>query len=183
MSQEGVIKLIENAVRTGVPLLIEDMPETLDSILDPLLLGNFVILNRRKTIKIGDQDVEFDNNFKLFLCTKSSNPHFLPETFIRVSVVNFTVTLEGLEEQLLGEVVNREKPEVERIKSELIIEVAKGKLNLKKNEARILELLTNSKGMILDNIDLIENLKLSKLEAELVKEKLVECEKKTIEID
>ena len=35
-------------------------------------------------------------------------------------------------------------------------------MNLKKNEERILELLATSKGMILDNVDLIENLKLSK---------------------
>ena len=54
MSQEGVIKQIEQAVKLGMPLLIEDMQESLDNILDPLLLGNFVYLNRRKTVRIGD---------------------------------------------------------------------------------------------------------------------------------
>lgn len=42
-------------------------------------------------------------------------------------------------------------------------------MNLKRNEERILELLANSKGMILDNVDLIENLKLSKIDATNVK--------------
>ena len=56
---------------------------------------------------------------------------FLPDIFIKVCVINFTVTLEGLEEQLLGEVVNREIPEVEQAKIELIIEVSRGKKNLK----------------------------------------------------
>ena len=127
--------------------------------------------------------MEFEPNFKLFMTTKFNNPHFLPEVFIRVSVINFSVTQQGLEEQLLGEVVNRENPEVEFIRFELIKEVAKGKLNLKKNEARILELLLNSKGMILDNIELIENLKNSKIESELLKQKLSECEKKTVQIE
>ena len=43
-------------------------------------------------IKLSDRDIEFDPNFKLFLSTKLANPQFLPEIFIRVSVINFTVT-------------------------------------------------------------------------------------------
>ena len=68
--------------------------------------------------------------------------------------------------------MNKEIPEVEYAKSILIQEVSFGKKNLKRNEERILDLLSNSKGMILDNIDLIENLKISKLESIAVKEKL-----------
>jgi len=47
-------------------------------------------------------------------------------------------------------------------------------MNLRKNEERILNLLANSKGMILDNVDLIENLKISKRDAISVKESLVD---------
>lgn len=49
-------------------------------------------------IKIGDREIEFDPNFRLFLSTKLANPQFLPEIFIRVCVINFTVTEQGLEE-------------------------------------------------------------------------------------
>ena len=47
------------------------------------------------------------------MSTKISNPNFLPDVFIRVTVINFTVTEQGLEDQLLGDVVSREMPEVE----------------------------------------------------------------------
>ena len=47
---------------------------------------------------------------------------------------------------------------------------------MKKNEDKILDLLTNSKGMILDDVDLIENLKISKKTANAVKEKIVIAE-------
>jgi len=50
--------------------------------------------------------------------------------------------------------------------------IAKGKQDLKKNEDKILELLTSSKGMILDDVELIENLKLSKETATIVKEQI-----------
>lgn len=134
-------------------------------------------------MKIGDSEIEFDSRFRLYISTKLPNPSLLPEIFIRVSVLNFTVTELGLEEQLLADVVNCEMPSVESAKNELIVEIATGKNQLKKNEDRILELLTSSKGMILDDVELIENLKLSKATSEIVKVKVSEAEVKKVEIE
>jgi len=47
--------------------MIEDMEETLEATLEPLLMKQFTLTNRRKMIKVGDTDVEFDPNFKLFI--------------------------------------------------------------------------------------------------------------------
>lgn len=140
--------------------------------LEPLLLKQFTIANRCKLVRLGDSDVEFDENFKLIIQTKLPNPNFLPEIFIRATIINFTVTQLGLEEQLLADVVKKEMPDVEYQKNELIMSIAKGKQDLKKNEDKILELLTSSKGMILDDVELIENLKLSKETATIVKEQI-----------
>lgn len=46
--------------------------------------------------------IDYDSNFKLYMTTKMNNPHFLPEVFIRVTIINFTVTESGLSEQLLS---------------------------------------------------------------------------------
>ena len=46
------------------------------------------------------------------MTTKLANPHYLPETAIKVSLINFTVTPSGLEEQLLSMVVENEIPAV-----------------------------------------------------------------------
>lgn len=53
-------------------------------------------------IRFGDNDVEYDPNFKFYITTKMSNPHYLPEICIKVTIVNFTVTPQGLEDQLLA---------------------------------------------------------------------------------
>ena len=44
--------------------------------------------------------------------TKLSNPPFDPDVFIKLCVINFTVTPAGLEDQLLATVVENELPEV-----------------------------------------------------------------------
>lgn len=43
--------------------------------------------------------------------------------------------------------------------------------------------MASSKGMILDDVELIENLKLSKKTSEIVKEKITEAEEKKVEIE
>jgi dynein heavy chain len=70
---------------------------------------------------------------KIYVYTKIANPLFTPEIFIKLAVVNFTVTPEGLEDQLLAAVVENEIPEVETKKRELVLTISKGKLTLARN--------------------------------------------------
>ena len=44
---------------------------------------------------------------RLYLSTNVSNPHYLPSVCIQVTVINFTVTFDGLQEQLLSSVVRQ----------------------------------------------------------------------------
>ena len=48
-------------------------------------------------IKLGDSSVNYDEAFKLFMTTKMPNPHYIPEICIKVTLINFTVTFEGLQ--------------------------------------------------------------------------------------
>jgi dynein heavy chain len=57
--------------------------------------------------------IDYDSKFKLFLSTRDPNPHLLPEITMKVTVVNFTVTEDGLSEQLLSEIVRLENAELE----------------------------------------------------------------------
>lgn len=56
----------------------------------------------------------YNQNFKLFMTTSLNNPNYLPEIFIKTSVINFTVTFDGLNEQLLGDVASQLEPELEK---------------------------------------------------------------------
>ena len=64
------------------------------------------------------------------MTTKVQNPHFLPETCIKLTVINFSITFEGLEEQMLADVINNEEPEVEEQRNNLIVELANSRNDL-----------------------------------------------------
>ena len=61
------------------------------------------------------------------MTTKLCNPHYLPETSVKVTLLNFMITMEGLLDQLLGIVVSQERPELEEEKSQLILQSAENK--------------------------------------------------------
>lgn len=62
-----------------------------------------------------------------------------------------------------SEVVRLERPELERQRNELIVKINTDKNQLKSIEDRILKLLYESEGNILDNVDLINTLNESKV--------------------
>lgn len=58
-----------------------------------------------EVIKIGDNVVPYHPDFRFYMTSKLANPHYPPEVSVKVSLLNFFVTSEGLEEQLLDTTV------------------------------------------------------------------------------
>jgi dynein heavy chain len=157
------MRLLEACISNGKPLLIENIGETLDPSIDPVLRKNvFKTQDGRTMLRLGDQDISYDSHFRLYLTTKLPNPHYLPEICIKVNAINFTVTFAGLEEQLLGDVVKQEKPDVEQRKNELIVSMSRDKKLLEQTQNKILQLIADSSGNILDDVVLIETMQTSK---------------------
>ena len=151
--------------------------------LEPVLQRAVYKQGGRTLIHLGDSDIDYDENFQLYLTTKLSNPHYLPEVYIKVTVINFTVTMDGLEDQLLGEVVKREQPEIEERKNRLVVSMAEDNKHLKDIENQILKLLSESAGNILDDKVLIETLASSKTTSTAIKQRMQEAEKTEVEIN
>mgnify|MGYP005983580473 CR=1 FL=1 len=102
LTDSNYLRILEAGIRTGKPVLLEEVEETLDPTLRPILMKQTWMSSGRLLIRLGDSDVEYDANFRFYVTTKLANPHYLPEICIQVTVVNFTVTKSGLEDQLLA---------------------------------------------------------------------------------
>jgi len=99
-------------------------------------------------MKLGDNVVEYSKDFRFYITTRLRNPHYLPEISVKVVLLNFMITPQGLEDQLLGIVAAKEKPELEEKKNQLIVEGAANKKRLQEIEDKILEVLSTSQVLL-----------------------------------
>ena len=166
--------IMEKAIENGTSVLIENMGETIDAVLMPTVTRATYKKGRSLYVKMGDKDVEYHPNFKLFLHTKMSNPHYPPEIQAETTLINFTVTQDGLEDQLLALVVNKERPDLEETKTALIIQNNEFTIKLKELEDTLLAKLADAEGDLTEDVELIESLEESKRVADEIVLKVAE---------
>jgi dynein heavy chain len=99
------MKTLELAIQNGKWFLLENIGKELDQALEPILLQQVVKTSGSLSITLGDKVLTYNNSFKLFMTTTLPNPHYSPETFVKVTVINFAITPQGLEDQMLAELV------------------------------------------------------------------------------
>eukprot|EP00667_Euglena_gracilis_P002519 EG_transcript_2519 len=100
------------------------------------------------------------------------SPNFSPELYAKCAVIDFTVTMAGLEQQLLGRVIGQEKAELEDERAKLVEEVNNNEKRLKYYEDKLLACLSASKGNLIDDEELIDTLADAKKASSEIKEKL-----------
>uniref|UniRef100_A0A3B4YI13 Dynein axonemal heavy chain 11 n=1 Tax=Seriola lalandi dorsalis TaxID=1841481 RepID=A0A3B4YI13_SERLL len=181
LGQKGYLDVIEQALGCGDTVLIENLPEKIDPVLEPLLARNTI--RRGRYIQIGGKECEYNSNFQLILHTKLANPHFPPELQAQTTLINFTVTPVGLEEQLLGQVVSRERPDLEALKMKLTTQQNHFKIELKSLEDDLLSRLSAACGNFLGDISLVEQLENTKTTAAHIQYKVVEARENETKIN
>merc|ERR1719409_2135262 len=163
LSQSDFVRNIETCVQYGRPVLLENVGETIDSILEPLLTKSIYKSGGSMVVNIGDNAVEYHEDFKLYLTTKLPSPHYAPEVSTKVVLVNFTITQAGLTDQLLGITVEVERNDLEQERQRLVVQNAGFKKQLAEIEDKILKMLSEAGGDILEDEELINTLSASKV--------------------
>ena len=153
---------LSNCIQNGDVVIIENVGETLDPTLDPVLARAVYKKGRNLYLRFGGEEIAFDPMFKLYLTSKLSNPHYSPEILAQTTLINFIATEAGLEDQLLARVVNTENPDLEKQKQKLQEEFNQYKITLVRLEDELLERLANAPEDILSDVPLILGLEATK---------------------
>lgn len=91
------------------------------------------------------------------MTTTLPNPHYSPETSVKVTLLNFAITPAGLEDQMLNLFILLEMPDLQKKKDNIVQQNAQAAKTLREIEEQILSGLTKNSdiSMILEDDDLI----------------------------
>jgi len=168
---------LEDCISLGKPLLIQDILQDVDPVLTNVLEKNFYKTGKNLKVMLGDKEVDVHENFRLYLTSKLGNPSYPPELYARCAIIDFTVTIKGLEDQLLSRVIETEKKELEQQRVELISEVTSQKRKMQKLEHDLLVKLTTVQGSLVDDESVLLTLNKTKNTAFDVNEKIMVASK------
>uniref|UniRef100_A0A8D2J0P8 Dynein heavy chain ATP-binding dynein motor region domain-containing protein n=1 Tax=Varanus komodoensis TaxID=61221 RepID=A0A8D2J0P8_VARKO len=91
---------LENAIQFGTPVLLENIGEELDAFLEPVLLKTTFKQQGVEYMRLGENIIEYSQDFRLYITTRLRNPHYLPEVAVKVCLLNFMITPLGLQDQI-----------------------------------------------------------------------------------
>ena len=114
------MRKLERALESGHTIIIENLGESLDAVLAPVIQRATIKRGRTLYVKVGDSEVEFHPDFRLYLHTKLSNPHYPPEIQAETTLINFTVTQAGLSDQLNVLVLGKERADLSEMSEVLV---------------------------------------------------------------
>ncbi|CAB3376481.1 Hypothetical predicted protein [Cloeon dipterum] len=148
VSKDWDEQLYAACLRNGKPLLFEDIEEP-DALLEAL-----------RAVPLRSSD----SAFRVYITTRSSVGR---ELLACVTLVDFTLPAEGLEEELLGLVMAAEHPALRLARQQVVREGAANKAALQATEDRILSTLSASQGNLLEDeaaVDVLDTSRAMSLE-------------------
>jgi dynein heavy chain len=173
----------EKAIEKGQSILIENMHESIEATLWPIVTRATFKKGNSMYVRLGEKELEWNPNFRLFLHTKLANPHYPPEIQAETTLVNFTVTPIGLEEQLLALVIKKEREDLATEKNALVHQQNQFKIKILDMEDDILGRLSSAEGDVTDDVDLIVSLEKTKKMSDDIKEKVKIAKKTELDIN
>lgn len=178
-SEANLLRGLELCIQFGRWCLIENVGESLDPALEPVLLQQKIKQGSGYVIRLGDKAITYDSRFKFFMTTTLPNPHYSPETQVKISLLNFAITQFGLEEQMLNQLIKLEFPELAQQRDEIVESNARNAKITYDLEDKILFTLSNAESTmeLLGTDDLIDILADSKkVSAEIEEQSKISAE-------
>lgn len=91
LTDKNYVRILENALQFGLPVLLENVGQEIDAVLDPVLVKNVFKQGGVEYLKFGDNVLEYSQDFKFYITTRLRNPHYLPEIAVKVIIYFFFI--------------------------------------------------------------------------------------------
>jgi dynein heavy chain len=120
MDPKTLMDVTLDCVQNGHSLIYENVGEELAQSIAPIYKKEFYSMGKQTFVNINKNQIEVSENFRLYIITQLPKPHYLPEICVALTLVNFTVTEEGLQDQMLNYLVEKEDPTLNSLRKNCI---------------------------------------------------------------
>ena len=128
------------------------------------------------------KEVEWHADFRIFFTCSIANPRFDAQLSARTSIIDFSMTLPGLEDQLLNLVVKTIDPTLETSRLSMLTNINSLRKEMDDLDKTLLQELSESDGNLLDNDALMSKLSAIKEQLHVVDETLLEAEESEADV-
>ncbi|CAK9439094.1 uncharacterized protein LODBEIA_P33180 [Lodderomyces beijingensis] len=181
-SSDGFLSALENALRFGGTLLVDDC-ENYNPILDQILRGDVRRTGGRLTVKLGGNWTDYNPKFRLIMFTKQTRIILPNLVMSRVSIINFSVSTGSLENMALDLALREFNPRLERRCAEINRANGELRIRLEKLEEELLLSLAQTADNILENDNVLQSLEVIKAESSEINKQLQAADEIVDEID
>jgi dynein heavy chain len=156
----NLMEIIEAEIVAGRPILIENNSKEISNDLETLLTYYEFNCPREDAslLQFRGREFQYNGNFRLYITTQCLYPNISEEMKSRVNVVQFEATLSGLSEQLLDIVTRNERPDIQAQKDAIVERYAADKREYFELEKRIVDLVCNAEGTLVEDEMLVNEL-------------------------
>ena len=172
------LRIIENSIKLGIPVLIEDNGEGFDPALEQLSLRKIYKQENKNYVKLGDRIAECEESYKVYMTVPLVDKPSA-QAFTKANVINFEITKEAFAKQELQHIISIVNSslakEISDSKDQMICE----ERAIQQVQDRLLELLrTTPDDQILDDEILITTIEASKQSLQDSTRQLRACQQK-----
>ena len=155
INQPNVLKVLETCIQSGSTVIVLNCGDVTHNALVSIAKHDTVLINDLCYMRFNDDQIQCDDRFNPLIFSQFDNPSLSPALQQAATVLNFCVTSEGLEEQLLRVIGKHEQAKEEMEREKL------AKQNFEFNKQRreimdqILEVLRSQGSEILESDDFV----------------------------
>ena len=160
VNDKNLLDQVCQCIENGNVLILYNVIESIDSNLDNLVQKRIYKREGKQYVNIGDKAVLYNQSFKLYLTSKQEVMDFSSRLQSHVTIINFIPVTAGLYDHLLRIVVAKERGDLKQKKEAAMKQYCEATNLLDENRSKVLHILLQAEGNILETDSAINNLKL-----------------------
>ncbi|XP_066596526.1 dynein axonemal heavy chain 7-like [Prorops nasuta] len=159
LNDDDSMGIIRRGMEQGTPVLLESIDDNLSVNLVTILKKLVHKIEDNWYLDVADETLKNKQDFRLYFTSKLAKQFYTSDKFHGLTIVDFTISRKVLENKLLDIAFSKENPRMQEKFENISLRDLESKKSIQEQEDRILNILSQSSGNILEDENAIDMMK------------------------